>query len=69
MTKKLATFCLLGGMLAATAGCSTTDKTITGAAAGGIGGAVAGNAIGGSGGALIGGIGGAVAGGMIGRNL
>lgn len=69
MIKKLGMFCLLGGLMVATAGCSTTEKMITGAAVGGVGGAVAGNAIAGSGGALIGGIGGAVAGGMIGRNL
>ena len=69
MIKKIGTFCLVGGLLAATAGCSTTEKTITGAAVGGVGGAVAGNAIAGSGGALVGGIGGAVAGGLIGRNL
>ncbi|MCT8998729.1 hypothetical protein [Chelativorans intermedius] len=69
MTKKLATFCLLGAMMAAVAGCSTTEKTIAGAAAGGVGGAVAGNAIGGSGGALVGGIAGAAAGGLIARRL
>ncbi len=69
MIKKIGTLCLLGGLVAATAGCTTTEKTIAGATVGGVGGAVAGNAIAGSGGALLGGVGGAVAGGVIGRNL
>lgn len=69
MIKKLGMLCLVGGMITATAGCTTTEKTITGAAVGGVGGAVAGSAIAGSGGAIVGGIGGAVAGGMVGREL
>ena len=69
MVKKFGMLCLLGGMIAATAGCTTTEKTITGAAVGGVSGAVAGSAIAGSGGAIVGGIGGAVAGGIIGREI
>lgn len=69
MVKKFGIFCLLGSLMIATSACTTTEKTITGAAVGGVSGAVAGNAVAGSGGALVGGIGGAIAGGMIGRNL
>jgi len=69
MVRKFAAFCLLGGLLVATAGCTTTEKMITGAAVGGVGGAVAGSAIAGTGGAVVGGVGGAVVGGIVGRNL
>ncbi|MBS9720569.1 hypothetical protein JYU29_07710 [Tianweitania sp. BSSL-BM11] len=68
MTKMLAAAFILGAAFTS-AGCTTTEKTVGGAAAGGVGGAVVGNAIGGTGGAVIGGVGGAVAGGAIGRNM
>ncbi|GHD08729.1 glycine zipper 2TM domain-containing protein [Tianweitania populi] len=68
MTRMIAAVAILGAALAST-GCSTNQKTLGGAAVGGVGGAVVGNSIGGTGGAVIGGVGGAVAGGAIGRNL
>ena len=49
--------------------CTTTQKTVGGAAVGGVGGALIGGAVGNTTGAVIGGVGGAVAGGLIGRNL
>lgn len=69
MRKSIATLSLVLATMLAASGCSTTEKTIAGAAVGGVGGAVVGDAIAGSGGAIVGGIGGAVAGGAIGRNL
>lgn len=49
--------------------CTQTQKTISGAAIGGVGGAVIGDAVAGTGGAIVGGVGGAVAGAAVGRNL
>ena len=46
--------------------CTTTQKTVTGAAIGGGAGALVGGAVGGYGGAVVGGAGGAVAGAVIG---
>lgn len=45
--------------------CTTTHRTLTGAAIGGAGGAVVGGAVGGVGGAVVGGAGGAAAGAYI----
>ena len=69
MNTKLYTVTVVMAVMLAAAGCSRTQKTIGGAAVGGVGGAVIGNAVAGTGGAVIGGVGGAVAGGAIGRNL
>ncbi len=49
--------------------CTTTQKTVGGAAVGGVGGALIGGAVGDTTGAVVGGLGGAVAGGLVGRNL
>ncbi|WP_019996352.1 YMGG-like glycine zipper-containing protein [Aureimonas ureilytica] len=57
----------LGAIMMLAAGCTTTERTIGGAAIGGVGGAAVGNAIGGSGGAIIGGVAGGTAGALIGR--
>jgi hypothetical protein len=67
-TKIIAVTAVLGAAFVG-AGCTTSERTVGGAAVGGVGGAVVGNAIGGTGGAVIGGVGGAVAGGAIGRNI
>ncbi|HEU4987059.1 MAG TPA: hypothetical protein VFT89_08350 [Rhizobiaceae bacterium] len=69
MMKRIAMLILVAGLAAAPAGCSTTQKTIGGAALGGVGGAVVGDAIAGTGGAVVGGVGGAVAGAAIARRL
>ncbi|MDZ5698112.1 hypothetical protein [Chelativorans sp. M5D2P16] len=69
MKKKIGMLSVVLGASLMASGCTTTEKTITGAAVGGLGGAVVGDAIAGTGGAVVGGIGGAVAGGAIGRNL
>ena len=61
MNTKLYTVTVVMAVMLAAAGCSRTQKTIGGAAVGGVGGAVIGNAVGGTGGAVIGGVGGAVA--------
>ena len=45
--------------------CTTTQRTVSGAAIGGAGGALAGGAIGGYGGAVVGGAGGAAAGALL----
>jgi hypothetical protein len=58
----------LGAVLMVSTGCTTTERTVGGAAIGGVGGAVVGDAIGGSGGAVIGGLAGGTAGAVIGRN-
>ena len=60
---------VLGCALMAGAGCTSNQKTLGGAAVGGVGGAVVGDAIAGTGGAVVGGVGGAVAGAAVGRNL
>ena len=60
---------VLGCALIAASGCTTNQKTLGGAAVGGVGGAIVGDAVAGTGGAIVGGLGGAVAGGAIGRNL
>ena len=48
--------------------CTTTERTVSGAAIGGGAGALAGGAIGGYGGAVVGGAGGAAAGALIANN-
>ena len=48
--------------------CTTTQRTVTGAAIGGAGGALVGGAVGGYGGAIVGGAGGAAAGALIANN-
>ena len=48
--------------------CTTTQRTVSGAAIGGAGGALVGGAVGGYGGAIIGGAGGAAAGALIANN-
>ena len=48
--------------------CTTTQRTVSGAAIGGAGGALVGGAIGGYGGAVVGGAGGAAAGALIANN-
>ncbi|KHJ54199.1 hypothetical protein IGS74_13805 [Aureimonas sp. OT7] len=58
----------LAAVVMITAGCTQTERTVSGAAIGGVGGAAVGNAVGGGTGALIGGLGGAGAGALIGRN-
>lgn len=68
MLKTLTTTGALAGALMIMVGCTTTERTIGGAAIGGTGGAVVGNAIGGSGGAVIGGLAGGTAGAVVGRN-
>ena len=68
MLKTLTTTGALAGALMIATGCTTTERTIGGAAIGGTGGAVVGNAIGGSGGAVIGGLAGGTAGALVGRN-
>lgn len=47
-------------------GCTHTEKTVGGAAIGGVGGAAIGSAVAGTGGAIVGGVGGAAAGAVIG---
>lgn len=69
MRKTVGTLSFVLATLLAASGCSTTEKTVAGAAVGGVSGAVVGDAVAGSGGAVVGGIGGAVAGGAIGRNM
>jgi hypothetical protein len=54
--------------LFALGGCTTNERTVGGAAIGGVGGAVVGNAVGGTGGAVVGGLAGGTAGAVIGRN-
>lgn len=54
--------------LAILGGCTTSERTVGGAAIGGVGGAVVGNAVGGTGGAVVGGLAGGTAGAIIGRN-
>ena len=58
----------LGSVIMITSGCTTTERTVGGAAIGGVGGAVIGDAVGGSGGAVVGGLAGGTAGALIGRN-
>lgn len=50
-------------------GCTTNQRTLGGAAVGGVGGAAIGNSIAGTGGAVVGGVGGAVAGAAVGQSL
>ncbi|TWG98047.1 hypothetical protein L598_000200001860 [Mesorhizobium sp. J18] len=69
MIKRIGILTLAASLAAATAGCSTTQKTIGGAAVGGVGGAVVGDAIAGTGGAVVGGVGGALAGAAVARRL
>lgn len=69
MIKQYGRYLILGSLLLATAGCTTTEKRIGGAVVGGVGGAVVGDAIAGTGGAVVGGIGGAVAGSVIAPRL
>ena len=69
MNTRLYTVTVAVAVMLAAAGCSRTQKTIGGAAVGGVSGALIGDAVGGTGGAVIGGVGGAVAGGAVGRNL
>jgi hypothetical protein len=68
MKKTFGLICVLGAAFA-TVGCTTTERTVTGAAVGGVGGAIVGDAVAGTGGAIVGGVGGAVAGGAIARNM
>lgn len=68
MTRSLTTTAALVGALMIAAGCTTTERTVSGAAIGGVGGAVVGDAIGGTGGAVVGGLAGGTAGAVIGRN-
>jgi len=58
----------LGSVIMIASGCTTTERTVGGAAIGGVGGAVIGDAVGGSGGAVVGGLAGGTAGALIGRN-
>lgn len=67
MTPLLKSSLALGAVLMVTTGCTTTERTVGGAAIGGVGGAVIGDAVGGSGGALIGGLAGGTAGAVIGN--
>lgn len=69
MVRRIGFLTLLGSLVLATAGCTTSQKSLGGAAVGGVGGAVIGDAVAGTGGAIVGGVGGAVAGAAIGRNL
>ncbi|KKC31304.1 hypothetical protein [Devosia psychrophila] len=48
--------------------CTTTQRTVSGAAIGGAGGALVGGAVGGYGGAIVGGAGGAAAGALLANN-
>nr|WP_314259335.1 hypothetical protein [uncultured Devosia sp.] len=48
--------------------CTSTQRTVSGAAIGGAGGALLGGAVGGYGGAIVGGAGGAAAGALIANN-
>ncbi|WEK05821.1 MAG: hypothetical protein P0Y65_06080 [Candidatus Devosia phytovorans] len=48
--------------------CTSTQRTVSGAAIGGAGGALVGGALGGYGGAIVGGAGGAAAGALIANN-
>lgn len=68
MTRYLTISAVLGAALMASA-CTTTERTIGGAAVGGVGGAAVGSAIAGTGGAVVGGVAGAVGGAAVGRNL
>ncbi|WP_182084850.1 YMGG-like glycine zipper-containing protein [Aureimonas sp. ME7] len=67
MTSNWKTAVVLGASLLTFAGCTTTERTVGGAAIGGVGGAVVGNAVGGSSGAVIGGLAGGTAGAVIGN--
>lgn len=69
MTRQFGALLLLVLATIGLSGCTTTQKTIGGAAVGGVGGAVVGDAIAGTGGAVVGGIGGAVAGAAVARRL
>ena len=69
MVRKIAVLGVVVTSAFAAAGCTTGQKTLAGAAVGGVGGAVVGDAIAGTGGAIVGGVGGAVAGGAIARNM
>jgi hypothetical protein len=66
--KKLAPIALVLISALSITACTTTQRTITGAAVGGAAGAAVGGAVGGYGGAIIGGAGGAAAGAAIANN-
>lgn len=68
MIRTLGILTVVGSIVLAS-GCTTREKTIGGAVAGGLGGAVLGDAVAGTGGAIVGGVGGAVAGGAIARRM
>lgn len=68
MIRTFGILAVIGSIIMAS-GCTTREKTIGGAVAGGVGGAVLGDAIAGTGGAILGGVGGAVAGGAIARRM
>ncbi|KAA0970188.1 hypothetical protein FPY71_06535 [Aureimonas fodinaquatilis] len=68
MTSKIKSVAALAAIVLLTAGCTQTERTVSGAAIGGVGGAAIGNAVGGGTGALIGGLAGAGTGALVGRN-
>tara|TARA_R110002020_G_scaffold14227_1_gene50464 strand:+ start:6709 stop:6912 length:204 start_codon:yes stop_codon:yes gene_type:complete len=66
--KKIAPIALILMSALSITACTTTERTVSGAAIGGGAGALAGGAIGGYGGAVVGGAGGAAAGALIANN-
>jgi hypothetical protein len=63
--KKLAPIALILVSALSISACTTTQRTVSGAAIGGAGGALVGGAVGGYGGAIVGGAGGAAAGALL----
>ncbi|MHB2265692.1 hypothetical protein [Aliihoeflea sp. PC F10.4] len=68
MKKQFATAALVASALMVT-GCTTGQRSLGGAAVGGVGGAVIGSSVAGTGGAIAGGVGGAVIGSAVGQSL
>ena len=66
--KKLAPIALILISTLSITACTTTQRTVSGAAIGGAGGALVGGAVGGYGGAIVGGASGAAAGAQVANN-
>lgn len=66
--KKIAPIALVVVAALSMSACTTTQRTISGAAIGGAGGALVGGAVGGYAGAVVGGAGGAAAGALLANN-
>ncbi len=66
--KKIAPIALVVVAALSMSACTTTQRTVSGAAIGGAGGALVGGAVGGYAGAVVGGAGGAAAGALLANN-